>query len=455
MSPLDTIYHDQTPLEQGPNDRVLLVGERAHALSNAYRNVVTLHSFEASFGMVAVLDRSGLPGLFETLAQHGKLTVPIADFTGGLCARSDFVSSKFTEQTLAEALHATCDMRNALSEMASIAKNDDYFGLTALALAKSRNTSISAHLNPSFQTMVDYPLLLGVPDPGATLEALAAAKILERSFFERTQCCSHCDSARVVAREVCSDCGSANISEENLVHHYKCGHQGEKSSFRNDGALICPKCDTDLKHFGVDYDTPGQVFVCNSCGAKAPEPEVSFACGDCHGHTRGEDMHTKDWFSYDLTMAAEAALLEGRLPSISFDSLTGNMLGRRTPRDLAMLINMSHRVYNRYKRDYSVLLINTMVADEELETARPGAKAKVQKLVVDLLGETVRETDSLAVISDTMVVLLPETPKENSSVLGQRLNTKIDEVLGAHAQAGAQMVGDEEIEALIDMLSKG
>lgn len=452
---LDKIDQDQMPPEQMLGNRVLLVGESANALSNAYNNVVALHSFDASYGMVAVLDRSGLPGLFEALAQHGKLAIPIADFTGGLCPRSDFVSSNFSEQSLAESLSTTRDIRNALSEMAIISKNDDYYGLTALALAKSRSSSISAHLNPGTKEMVDHPLLVGFPDPTATLEALAAAKILERTFFERTQCCSHCGSARVVAREVCASCASANLNEETLVHHYKCGHQGEKSSFRNDGALNCPKCDVELKHFGVDYDTPGNIFVCNSCGEKAAEPEVSFACADCHAHTRGEDMQAKNWFSYDLTTTAEAALLEGRLPSISFDVLTGNMLGRRTPRDLAMLINMSHRVYHRYKRDYSVLLINTMLSDEDLEIARAGAKAKVQKLVVDLLGETIRETDSLAIVGDTMVVLLPETPQENSLILGERLNEKIDEALGVHAQAGAKVVDDEEIPALIDMLSKG
>ncbi|MFQ6552653.1 response regulator [Aestuariibius insulae] len=122
-----------------------------------------------------------------------------------------------------------------------------------------------------------------VPDRmlDSLLTQLEADSLVERAFFERVHCCPVCDSARLIAREECPSCQSAQLSEESYIHHFRCAHQAPESEFIEGDELICPKCRRRLTHFGQDYDRPGQMVVCKSCQTATSEPSVSFACADC------------------------------------------------------------------------------------------------------------------------------------------------------------------------------
>ena len=460
MSPLDALNYAEFEQLVIPEDRVLFLGQEdivanaRNTISSNGSHVISVASFDDQYGLVAVLDSSLALNLYEQLYAAGTLATPIADFTGGEYPRADYVAPSFSLDKLHDALTATSPLRTVLRNTTQIQKNDDYVGLTIIALAKTRNQGLTASVNPGAKDMISYPLLSGIINARNELDDLSGAKLLKRTFFERTQCCGDCGSARVIAREVCQHCSVPNLKEESLVHHYKCGHQGEKAEFLNGESLVCPKCNAEVRHFGVDYDMPGSVFVCHSCGESSPDPVVSFLCSDCGKTTPGEAMRERDWHHYELTTTAEVALLEGRLPRLSLDALTDELSGRRSPRDLAMIINLTHGVYERYEREYSLLVINTVIMDEEVSATIDNVQAKVQRLVVDLLGETIRETDYLAVVDNTIVILLPETSHENSEIMVRRLNDKINEVLGKETQASAKVVEYSKADSIIDMLSK-
>ena len=119
-----------------------------------------------------------------------------------------------------------------------------------------------------------------------------------------------------MAFEACRACGGADLADEAIIHHYRCGCQQGESGFVHGTALVCPKCRRDLRHIGVDYGKPGLIVRCRDCGAGSAEPEPRFACLDCTAVTGGQQAASVDWFHYDLTDAGVLALRTGRLPHV-------------------------------------------------------------------------------------------------------------------------------------------
>ena len=124
-------------------------------------------------------------------------------------------------------------------------------------------------------------------------EALARLGLLERRFFEKLQCCPSCSSSRLLVREECSKCRSADIVEEPIIHHLRCGYQGPERDFRAGRDMICPKCRQHCEHFSVDYDKPGSLVLCNGCGHTTGDAEVGFRCLDCTTGFEGDRAVTR------------------------------------------------------------------------------------------------------------------------------------------------------------------
>jgi hypothetical protein len=157
--------------------------------------------------------------------------------------------------------------------------------------------------------------LVGYEDEGLfpELRKIAAGLhrigMLERHFFDRTQTCTSCGSARLRVREECTSCRSGHIEETALMHHFKCAHQGIETDFIKGDDLVCPKCRATLRHFGVDYDKPGHMMHCHGCGHLTSEATVGFGCLDCGNAYSAEQIGTRDHFAYNLSERAQLLLI--------------------------------------------------------------------------------------------------------------------------------------------------
>jgi CheY-like chemotaxis protein len=143
--------------------------------------------------------------------------------------------------------------------------------------------------------------------------------LLNQKFFDRMHACPTCRSRRLNVREECLKCGSADLAETAIVHHYVCQYQGPEGDFRRGAALVCPKCLTQLRHYGADYDKPGHVLVCGACGGGNSDAAVGFSCLDCGAHADGENCPTVDIHAYELTEAAVARLTRDVAPILIDD----------------------------------------------------------------------------------------------------------------------------------------
>ena len=179
--------------------------------------------------------------------------------------------------------------------------------------------------------------------------------LLHSSFFDRFSVCDACGSSHFNVREVCPQCKSADLKEENYIHHFKCAHQAPQSDFARGDELVCPKCSQRLLHFGSDYDKPGTLVCCQSCGHSTSEPDVSFVCLDCGSLTSGDAVNTRDVYRYSLSEDGNDYIKTGH----SY-SATSDMTRRFSdiPLEIVVLLNDASKSFNEHGVEFCLLEID-------------------------------------------------------------------------------------------------
>ncbi len=99
-----------------------------------------------------------------------------------------------------------------------------------LARLAVRDRAMTARRDPSLKEIVAYADDTAVGGALHQAETLARMGLLERRFFEKVQCCPSCSSSRLLVREECSKCRSADVVEEPIIHHLRCGYQGPSAT---------------------------------------------------------------------------------------------------------------------------------------------------------------------------------------------------------------------------------
>ncbi len=151
-----------------------------------------------------------------------------------------------------------------------------------------------------------------LPTVSAAALALARTGYLVKRFVDRVHDCPSCASSRIVVREECKGCRSANIKDVAILHHLRCGYQAPETDFLSTGELPrCPKCRMQLEHFSVDYDKPGHLTVCGACGRTDGSAAIGFSCLDCGAHHDASRITTRDIHAFELTDEGRMAALKG------------------------------------------------------------------------------------------------------------------------------------------------
>lgn len=93
--------------------------------------------------------------------------------------------------------------------------------------------------------------------------------------------CPECYMSHLIYSETCPSCGSVDIIQEDMIHHFRCANISSESSYMRGGKLTCPKCSHDIKHIGVDYDRPTGVYLCRKCNLQFTQSTMSCTCTAC------------------------------------------------------------------------------------------------------------------------------------------------------------------------------
>lgn len=205
------------------------------------------------------------------------------------------------------------------------------------------------------------------------------------------------------------------------MHHYRCGFQGVETAFRQRQLLQCPKCQKELRHYGVDYDKPAVVHSCGSCRAMSNEPAIGFVCGDCSKHANADSVATRQWFHYEITPSGIAALQAGVLPQNSVRALLSKSVGICSVGEFSTTAAHVLKIAERFDRPLCACAIH--IPDYHELTSRFGVSslASAFLLLGEIIAQIVRNTDLVCVRQQTIYLLLAETDIANLQVVESRL----------------------------------
>ncbi len=392
--------------------------------------------------------------LRDLLEHRGRPLAPVATF--GLFdfdATADFAAPMANAVTVRQAMSVLGPICARLTELPDLAGHPDRDGLLPLAIAFSRQRPIGAIWNPARREAVWYPALGGAPTARRQLEGLADLGLMGRRFYKRLSLCGGCGGSRLSAYEACVGCGSAQLLEEKIIHHYACGHETGESRFLQGRELICPKCAKELRHFGVDYDKPGSVLSCAACETVMVEPRVAFDCLDCGHTTPGEGIETLDWFHYGLVSEGVAALREGRLPHLDFAQLLPSY-GRTYPlRDFLLLAQEVLRVAERYERPFAMITLKVLNREELARDHGAADTNAAFRQLVELFAESVRKADLVtAGLDRDVLVALPETTESDAGAVVQRFEASLAEAASLPIELDVKVVAKADARQLLESI---
>lgn len=170
------------------------------------------------------------------------------------------------------------------------------------ALVRRPRTVIAPEILPTDD--LHYPALesvLGVvSDAEELLSRMVASGVLVADMVDQTIQCPDCGSRQVSTRYMCGKCYSTNIARSFLYEHLKCGKVAGDDVFRKQGQLICPKCQSVLHNFGVEYRVVGAWYKCNVCSESFNVPVHSHFCRPNRHQFNLERVRLSTIFQYRL-----------------------------------------------------------------------------------------------------------------------------------------------------------
>jgi len=327
-------------------------------------------------------------------------------------------------------------IHNINSKISLLKKGEDKeLAFKILRYIYTRDKSIIPYMSLNNKYGYSYPKIdhiLGEKNGNGLFEALdflTEHKLLHPIFFDRCHFCPNCSSAFLNFKEVCPRCFSPNISSEPLIHHFECAYVGPEHEFKYGNKYICPKCDKELFHIGVDYDKPSFVYKCNKCQFDFQDPLVQSTCFNCNSTFDVDNLVLRNMYEYELTVLSENSAIFG------FENIFKHYLETSIdiipPNVFEKYIEIELNRIKRYKKSLSTILMLYLDMNEiykninELETIR-NIFEQLSELIINFL----RTTDMISSYNDaTYGILLIETPLEGAKIAATRLKNEIEDLI--------------------------
>lgn len=241
-------------------------------------------------------------------------------------------------------------------------------------------------------------------DAGRWIASLTRRELLQTSkLLDRTRHCRSCSSAHLHYLDVCPKCHSMEIHASASVHCFTCGNVAPEQDFARDGRLVCPKCQSQLRHVGVDYDKPLTRLACGTCHHAFIEAAVVVRCLDCGAQTEADMLDVREVHSLRLSPNGRAALRAGQLQD-SFAALdTANYV---VPNYFRQMLDWALVTQARHKElAFSLVMIEFTNARQVIEAQGAARTYLVLDELARRLRELMRNTDMSTRTSETLLWL--------------------------------------------------
>ncbi|MBN2011252.1 response regulator [candidate division KSB1 bacterium] len=258
------------------------------------------------------------------------------------------------------------------------------------------------------------------------LEHLAEKKALTKKIHDTIHVCPYCEHHDINFREICPNCNSIDIELVDLIHHFRCAYIGPEKDFRHGLDYVCPKCSQTLRHIGVDYEKPSRSYQCKTCQHVFSEASVNCLSIYCGKSFDIDKAIVRDIYSYTLTDVGHLAIENGHIEEATFEHAFWDLhLDLYTMPFLQQQVKLELLRSERYKRPFTLMLIQLNNMDELKETFGRIVLLNILRELGNIINEGTRATDIPARQSESEVLfLLPETRIEDSKVIAERIRKR-------------------------------
>lgn len=258
------------------------------------------------------------------------------------------------------------------------------------------------------------------------LEQLAEQGFLARKVANRLRTCATCGSIHLNYREVCPECTSVSVAEEDMIHHFACAYVGPLETFQQGPQLICPKCHAQLRHIGLDYEKPARQSRCLDCRAIFSQPVVQAQCLTCGSLWEPGETLERLVYEYELTPLAHEVVAEGRVRGVSLEGiLRSRQTGLHSRQFFRYELERELARFQRYKTPYSIIGIR-LEGWREMLLQQSSRAEQYAHSIYQAISHRLRMLDTTCVWSeDVIMILLSDTPETGGHVVARRMHENV------------------------------
>ncbi|MGH8462185.1 MAG: hypothetical protein ACRESS_11295 [Stenotrophobium sp.] len=247
-------------------------------------------------------------------------------------------------------------------------------------------------------------------DPETWLQQMDREGLLERvALKDRQRECDYCGSSHLSFIDVCPNCRSIDLDQHTALHCFTCGLIAPEQRFAHGGKRICPKCGTQLRHIGTDYDRPLETCVCGSCEHVFVEGEVIARCAVCAHSMPPTALRLRKLYSWRLSGAGRLAAQGGQETTVHGSARQSSDFEQFVS-SLDLMLKLAHS-----QRDFSFTLFGLWLENRaKLEKTLGIEKAaRLVDAFVDRLRESLEDADLMVRSDDvTVLFLLPSCDRK-------------------------------------------
>jgi len=304
---------------------------------------------------------------------------------------------------------------------------------TLMHMARSRATAKTDPIASS-RTRVGYyhpaiSELIGCEagEEYCVLETLAEMDCVARELVDQVDLCPYCLHDNLRLRKLCSHCRSSLIVKKDVLHHFHCGWAGVEEEASKGTDLVCPECERQLRHLGVDYERTSQSYFCTACRQIFTEPVEEFLSPHCGKQIDKDGTMIHPVFAYSITSTGLEVARRGTFEGVPIsrgiiDRDLNIYRSEYIDRRLLELVNR----YLRYKAGFSLALISVDGFDEYLSRNGHLVTGELMKVLASVLKGETRGVDLPGTHDpSTFLLLLPQTGHKGALVFARRFLARV------------------------------
>ncbi|WP_299002020.1 hypothetical protein [uncultured Shewanella sp.] len=297
-----------------------------------------------------------------------------------------------------------------------------------LWLAPHRRVSPIKRLNN--QSIYTYPVLecyhQHIDDPQPFFHELEKKALLDKDkLLDKIRLCSTCQSSLLNYIETCPHCHSIDVIERVSLHCFTCGYVENESLFTRKGKLECPKCFTQMRHIGVDYDRPLETFFCNACDSTFIEANTMVRCFNCDSLSSISSLLVNKIFTYKLGYLSEYYLRNESVilaPSLDFDEIIA-------PHYFSSILPWLNKIAIQHKQEHYVMALQlNSVKENPIEESNGTLMILVEELSKNVC-RMIKDTDICCHYRTDLILVFINMPiKDDMQLIENKVKTLSEKI---------------------------